>query len=224
MTSEPAKSSSSGKAESSENWPDVVRLGDRIVKELGLADSIDTLGRWMAHRVAELIEAAEDDEAVKEQASDLILRLWGHRSDWPHGWPPARAETVRHVVDRRRRRLKESDDSVNKEAGPWIGRFDKLSRLQEDELDIWKQLGLAAIDFSDELDAVEDLDSHLSQEERSYLINLKMAVDAARRHFQDELGDDSEDPVKRAELAKRELRVLGRKRGVLFREALAEQE
>lgn len=178
----------------------------------------------MAHRVAELIEAADDDEAVREQASDLILRLWSHRSDWPHGWPPARAEAVRHVVDRRKRRLQESDGSANKEAGPWIGRFDKLSRLQEDELDVWKQLGLAAFDFSDEFDAVEDLDSHFSQEERSYLVSLKMAVDAAHRHFRDELGDDSGDPVKRAELAKRELRALGRKRGVLFREALAEQE
>jgi len=177
----------------------------------------------MAHRVAELIEAAEDDEAARDQASDLILRLWSHRSDWPHGWPPANAEVVRHALVRRQRRLEENDPA-NMKAGPWIGRFGKLARLQEEELDIWRRLGLSALDFSDEFDAVEDFENDLSQEERSYLTSLKMSVDAAHGHFRDELGEDSKDPVKRAELAKRELRALGRKRGVLFRDALAEEE
>jgi hypothetical protein len=38
---------------------DLISLGERIVAEFGLDQSTDTLGRWMAHRVAELMERAE---------------------------------------------------------------------------------------------------------------------------------------------------------------------
>jgi chorismate-pyruvate lyase len=72
-----------------------VTLGKRIVQELGLDNSVDTLGRWMAHRVAELIERAEhtqaetDKEAAKNECTDLILKLWERRYNWPHGQPLA---------------------------------------------------------------------------------------------------------------------------------------
>ncbi len=38
--------------------PAVVRLGERIVAELGLEESTDTLSRWMAHYIAESIARA----------------------------------------------------------------------------------------------------------------------------------------------------------------------
>jgi hypothetical protein len=44
-------------------------LGERIVEEFGLGDSADTLGRWMAHRVAELMDRAERASAVAELES-----------------------------------------------------------------------------------------------------------------------------------------------------------
>ena len=49
----------------SKPWPTVVALGERIVHELGLEESGDTLGCWMAHRVAELMERAETAEGGK---------------------------------------------------------------------------------------------------------------------------------------------------------------
>ena len=42
----------------------------------------------MAHRLAELLTRGETDNSAKEAATDLVLRLWRHRSDWPTGWPP----------------------------------------------------------------------------------------------------------------------------------------
>jgi hypothetical protein len=69
-------------------------LGARIVQELGRDERPDLLGRWMAHRIAELItlaDKADGDAAsrLQETASKAILDLWEHRSSWPRGWPPS---------------------------------------------------------------------------------------------------------------------------------------
>lgn len=63
-------------------------LGDRLVHELGLETSVDTLGRWMAHYLAELIERARNAEgeariAAHAQAAELILKLWSKRRELP---------------------------------------------------------------------------------------------------------------------------------------------
>lgn len=71
----------------------VLTLGKRLVDELGLEQTVDTLGRWMAHYIAEKIEAAESatgnvrDQKMSE-CRDAILKLWAHRSDLPNGQRP----------------------------------------------------------------------------------------------------------------------------------------
>ena len=48
----------------------IVELGKKLVLELGLEDAVDTLGRWMAHHIAELMADAEtaniNDRSAKE--------------------------------------------------------------------------------------------------------------------------------------------------------------
>lgn len=71
----------------------VLRLGKALVSELGLDRSVDTLARWMAHYLAELIERAE--RAAPEEKTDrlseccrAIMDLWQHRSVLPDGLRP----------------------------------------------------------------------------------------------------------------------------------------
>jgi hypothetical protein len=71
----------------------VLDLGRKLVEELGLVDSNDTLGRWMAHHVAGLIRKADnttgsDKVTAETEAFDTILALWKHRSEFPHGKRP----------------------------------------------------------------------------------------------------------------------------------------
>lgn len=71
----------------------VLELGRKLVEELGLVDSNDTLGRWMAHHVADLIAKVEtatggDKVAAQTEAFDAILKLWKHRSEFPAGKRP----------------------------------------------------------------------------------------------------------------------------------------
>jgi hypothetical protein len=68
-------------------------LGRRLVDELGPEPSVDTLGRWMAHYIAELMRRAEDASGLERAAAerdcmDAILRLWAHRAAYPGERPP----------------------------------------------------------------------------------------------------------------------------------------
>ena len=72
---------------------DVLALGRALVKELGLDPGVDTLSRWMAHYIAELIKDAEtakvEDRTAKfSMCADAILKLWEHRSELPNGKRP----------------------------------------------------------------------------------------------------------------------------------------
>ncbi len=71
----------------------VVALGRKLVDELGKEPHVDTLARWMAHYVAELIDAAENGPADQRVASrrkcfDAILELWSYRAELPSGRRP----------------------------------------------------------------------------------------------------------------------------------------
>lgn len=68
-------------------------LGRKLTKELGIDQSVDTLGRWMAHYIAELIQDAEnastEDRPEKMRACrDAIINLWKHRHTLPDGKRP----------------------------------------------------------------------------------------------------------------------------------------
>lgn len=70
-----------------------LELGKKLTKELGLDQSNDTLGRWMAHYIAELIQDAEQaspkERSVKmKTCCDEILNLWKHRCTLPSGKRP----------------------------------------------------------------------------------------------------------------------------------------
>ena len=58
-----------------------------------MESSVDTLGRWMAHYVAELMDHAEntapEELAVsKNRCFEAILELWSHRAELPDGKRP----------------------------------------------------------------------------------------------------------------------------------------
>ncbi len=79
--------------EESARFDNILKLGKRFVEELCLDQSVDTLGRWMAHYVAELIHGAEtakeeDKDEKRSQCASAILELWDHHSTMPRGRRP----------------------------------------------------------------------------------------------------------------------------------------
>jgi len=71
----------------------LILLGKKFVSQLALDDSVDTLGRWMAHHLAELIsnlEKASPDSRYEKEAEirAAILDLWAHRYSLPNKTRP----------------------------------------------------------------------------------------------------------------------------------------
>ncbi|RFC31658.1 MAG: hypothetical protein DID92_2727745667 [Candidatus Nitrotoga sp. SPKER] len=71
----------------------MLELGRMLTKELDLDQSVDTLGRWMAHYIAELINdtenaSAEERPTKMRACSEAILSLWKHRHELPSGKRP----------------------------------------------------------------------------------------------------------------------------------------
>lgn len=92
-----------------------MELGRHLVSELGLEDSNDTLGRWMAHHVAELITAAKEaknkaERAVAEEcAVETILKLWEHRTALPgQAYPLAQFREILELLSK-----------LTPDANPW---------------------------------------------------------------------------------------------------------
>ena len=71
----------------------ILALGKKIVDELGMDQSTDTLGRWMAHYIAEKMEDAKAStgdarDRKMSECRDVILKLWAHRNKLPNGKRP----------------------------------------------------------------------------------------------------------------------------------------
>lgn len=64
------------------NSTKIIKLGKKIVDELLLSEGVDTLSKWMAHYIAELIEKAKnaegkEKEKYEKECFETILKLWG---------------------------------------------------------------------------------------------------------------------------------------------------
>ncbi len=119
---------------------DVLGLGRHLVSELGIDNETDTLQRWMAHHLAELIDktksgstAAERTKARKS-ATETILKIWKHRALLPgRAYPLAPYQEVLKILSV----LRPSDDpyrffgsQLEKKRDQLAAKiFDGLSRL-----------------------------------------------------------------------------------------------
>ncbi|WP_258359417.1 hypothetical protein [Moorella sulfitireducens (nom. illeg.)] len=93
--------------------------------------SVDTLGRWMAHYIAELIRKAEETDdpdmrsKVQEKCCETILKLWEHRAMLPRGARPlANLEGVLLAIEKFRGEQSPwsvfSREEAERVGGPWI--------------------------------------------------------------------------------------------------------
>ena len=79
--------------DASPRFEHVLALGRKLVDELGAEPPRDTLGRWMAHYIAELIEGTangspKERQVFQRRCFDAILELWSHRAALPSGKRP----------------------------------------------------------------------------------------------------------------------------------------
>lgn len=78
-------SSSSGATAPSRQPTALLELGRALAKELGTQEGVDTLGRWMAHYLAEQLQLLEHASGVNKarveaKVAQLITEIWKHRA------------------------------------------------------------------------------------------------------------------------------------------------
>lgn len=155
-------------------------MGERIVEEFGLGDSADTLGRWMAHRVAELMDRAErapagaERKAARRECSDLIIKLWERRSHWPHGRPLADvAGLLKNLLnDKTNYSSRYEQYQVEIDSHSWIGILPRLRQLQYREDELCRSAAIADFDLEADRKWLTEHGQDLSVEEREIMSGL----------------------------------------------------
>jgi hypothetical protein len=144
----------------------------------------------MAHRIAELMERAEqaEGESEKEEArrecADLILRVWSRRSGWPYGQPLAKiASALKDLAAERSRysrRLQEPEERS------WAGVLPLLEEIHRSEQWIYRDAALASIPLEDLEEAKSWLKEHgedMPEEEASTLGRVVEMAERTRSEF-----------------------------------------
>jgi hypothetical protein len=142
----------------------------RIVRELGLENSVDTLGRWMAHYVAELMERAEhsetdeEKETAKRECSDLITKVWERRKYWPLGQPLADLSRFLNSIspDPYTARYR---DNVERELD-WVEALPRIRDLHDREDKIVFDAAVADLNLDRDREWLKEHPDELSEEER----------------------------------------------------------
>jgi hypothetical protein len=87
------------------NSTKVIKLGEKIVDELLLSDGSDTISKWMAHYIAELIERTKNSEGkekekYEKECFETILKLWEEIHKVPNIKAPlSRFEKIYELCD-----------------------------------------------------------------------------------------------------------------------------
>lgn len=196
----------------------IINLGKSLVNELGLEQSTDTLGRWMAHYIAERITRAEnttghDKSQAEHDCFEAILKLWQKRSSLPDGRRPLESfEPILCTLVRL--------DPDNEDSYFWNNSFDRKKTAQ-DELTVIPVSVRQWLDVAFEIDQVARvwLEAVLKQAtlcaaDEKTIVWLKHSVDLKdkddlatiiRSLSDDILNDDDEILIDNVKQQKREL-------------------
>lgn len=184
---------------------EIIKLGKKLVQELQLEPSVNTLGRWMAHYIAELIKKAEysEDEkerkAYKKECFKVILKLWKNREHLPNVSKPL--GELKPIIDLLEV-LKERDYSdpffhfFNNMPNDktWKGFASTLKETSENIFELCLYSSLSQDLLKQKEEWLKDYKSMLAKEEIELLENLEALVNRRDSliYFTDKEGEDIE--------------------------------
>ncbi|MGN9769067.1 hypothetical protein ACTMS2_28320 [Micromonospora sp. SD12] len=203
----------------------ILELGRRIVDELG-GEQASLLSRWAAYRIAELIHIAETathPDAQREAmaaCTELVLRIWQERSNWPEGWPPPAAGGILDAL-RERSRWQRAAVPNEPEKYTWTSTIPAIIDSLDYERTLWMLAALAEQD-PDELESwLQQEGATLGAQERETLSVISEAAKEAPTRLRALLFEDSTgnaggaakgDPASRATTVLRALQETTRSR------------
>jgi hypothetical protein len=149
-------------------------------------------------------------------ASDLILKIWAERSNWPEGWPP---KSARERFSRLATRTPFSHEPREESGSAWIDRYGELHDIGLEEQRIWWMVGLLERGVDDVRAALDSVPEGVQEGDdfESLRLELKLYEQAETWAATNSRGGRIE--LKKA--AKRELGKLATQRRKLLTEVLA---
>lgn len=178
--------------------------------------------RWMAHEVAGAMTAVKKVKSAKARreaishASDLILKVWAERGNWPEGWPP---KSARQRYSQLEDHTPFSRETREESGSAWIDRFGELHDIGIEEQRIWWMVGLLEHGVDDVRAALDStpLGSQEGDDFESLRFELKLYEQAEAWAASNSNGE--RNSVRKA--ARRELDKLAGQRRKLLAEVLA---
>ena len=176
-------STSSTRTARSKRSKDVLSLGRRLVQELKLNETCNTLAKWMSHYLAEqmlAVQAAKGraaQRAAEDHCCEVILRLWAARANLPGtARPLGRLDEAIKALEEMRSDQTRFPAMVRRASGqaksPWLG-FARDSYAAERRMACIAFLaGVLEASFGQEKRWVDEHSSHLSEQERDMVDSL----------------------------------------------------
>lgn len=154
--------------ETSKPWNTTIALGQRILEELKLDREMDTLGRWLAHYLAEKMECAASapagatGETDRRECVDLILRLWERRQAWPLSAPLKDiADQLNELLAPKPRFFQANPSTSN----PFLDLLHGLEDLHHKETQICLAAWIAGLNLSKDREFLHNHSEHLDDDE-----------------------------------------------------------
>lgn len=88
--------------QSKQSEEEILKLGKKLIKELELVYTVNTLARWLGHYLAELMnnidncESEEEKSELRKECCKIILELWEKRERIPIEKP---TEKLKPIID-----------------------------------------------------------------------------------------------------------------------------
>jgi len=176
----------------SKPWSTTIALGQRILEELKLDSEMDTLGRWLAHCLAEKMERAAtapegtEGEEDRRECEDLIFRLWERRQTWPLSAP------LKDVADRLDALLALKPHffhATTKTSNPFLDLLHGLEELHHKEIQICLAAWIAGLNLSKDREFLHNHSEHLDNDElrvTQRLVEIQDLMLSPEAHLGDE--------------------------------------
>ncbi|WP_209404750.1 hypothetical protein [Pseudozobellia sp. WGM2] len=92
-------------ASSKHSEEEILKLGKKLIQELKLEYSVNTLARWLVHYLAELIDNIENCKSPKrkkqlqKECCELILKLWSNKEFLPITKPLQSLQPILEILE-----------------------------------------------------------------------------------------------------------------------------
>ena len=185
---------------------------------------MDTLGRWLAHYLAEKMESAATapegttGDAARRECVDLILRLWEHRQTWPLSAP------LKDVADRLDELLAPKPrffHTATKTSNPFLDLLHSLEELHHKEIQICLAAWIAGLNLNQDREFLHNHSEHLDDDElriTQRLVEIQDLMLSPEAHLGDEPCPNfaTLSKVERGKIVRARLRAMAKSRTQLL--------